>query len=254
MSAAIPGLLEKLRAAANTALLASLALGMGAAHAQVFPLKGRPKAFTGETRHTAPVSPDTYRIADPADWYYEWPTPPPVFSYTAHKNQKKVGKNQEPGYYACRPSTRLPQGCGRPHRGVDIYARYGTPIVAPEDGMIVSYQGVDVYAPAGTESKNGGYGRAFRLRGNSGHEYRFAHTMGFSEAVAAGAGVAKDFGETAETKVYVPVKAGETIGYVGRSGGVVNPHLHLQVTRAGRDVDPAQILRPSEEPAFEARK
>jgi murein DD-endopeptidase MepM/ murein hydrolase activator NlpD len=32
------------------------------------------------------------------------------------------------------------------------------------------------------------------------------------------------------------------IGDVGRTGGIVDPHLHLQVTRDGRDVDPHAVI------------
>jgi murein DD-endopeptidase MepM/ murein hydrolase activator NlpD len=224
------------------ALLHLLACNLTWAEAQTFPLMGEARAFTGQTRHTAPEEPGAFQIAAPANWYYEWPTPKPLYSYTTLKNRKKVGHNQEPGFYACRPSVELPQGCGRPHQGVDIYAYYGTPIVAPENGTIISYKGADVFALPGSESKNGGAGRLFRLRGNSGYVYTFAHTMGFSEAVAARAGVAKDFAETEESALNVPVKAGEIVSYVGRTGGVSNPHLHLQISREERDVDPARVI------------
>jgi murein DD-endopeptidase MepM/ murein hydrolase activator NlpD len=224
---------------AATALLCS-----AAASAQTFPIAGERHAYTGRSRDTVPDAPPAaYRIAPAARWYYEWPTPQPAFSYREFKSRRRVGKNQEPGYGACRPSAELPQGCGRPHQGVDIYAHYGTPIVAPEDGYIVSYRGSDVYAAPGSESRNGGAGRLFRLRGNSGYVYSFLHTMGFSARVAARAGVAKDFGEAAETPLNVPVTAGEIIGYVGGTGGVVNPHLHLEVARGGQVADPASVLR-----------
>jgi len=210
--------------------------------ARIFPIKGTPRAFTGYTRNTAPETPGAYRIADPSDWYYEWPTPKPAFSYAEFKNHKKVGDNQEPGYHACRPSAQLPYGCGRSHQGLDIYAHYGTPIVAPENGVITSYKGSDVLAPVGKESKNGGAGRMFRLLADSGYLYTFMHTMGFSETVAAKANIKKDFSETPEKLINVPVKAGEVIGYVGRSGGIVNPHLHFQITREGRNVDPEELI------------
>ena len=157
----------------STAL--ACAVGAAAPDAPVFPLKGAIKAFTGDTRNTAPKTPGAYRVAEPAAWYYEWPTPPPAFAYAKFKGQRTVGKNQEPGYDACRPTIQLPHGCGRPHRGLDIYAHYGTPIVAPESGVIIGYQGSDVFVAAGKESKNGGAGRLFRLRGDSGYVYTFMH-------------------------------------------------------------------------------
>lgn len=232
-------------AAALSAVLLACAVGAAAPATPVFPLKGAIRPFTGDTRRTAPAIPGAYRIAEPAAWYYEWPTPPPAFAYNQFQGRRTVGKNQEPGYDACRPTSELPHGCGRPHRGLDIYAHYGTPIVAPESGVIIGYQGSDVFAAAGKESKNGGAGRLFRLRGDSGHLYTFMHTMGLSESVARQAGVAKDFGDTTERPIRVPVAAGEVIGYVGRTGGIVNPHLHLQVTRDGREVDPGAVIGPA---------
>lgn len=239
--------------ACASALLA-FAIGAAQSDARIFPLKGAAKAFTGNTRTTAPETPGAYRIAEPAAWFYEWPTPIPAFPYQRYKGKHRVDENQEPGYDACRPTVQLAQGCGRPHRGLDIYAHYGTPIVAPESGVIISYQGSDVFVAAGKESKNGGAGRLFRLRGDSGDVYTFMHTMGFSQAVAKKAGVARDFGETAERSINVPIAAGEVIGYVGRTGGIVNPHLHIQVTRGGHAIDPGSVIRldADAEPQFSA--
>ncbi len=208
-----------------------------------FPIKGAQKKFTGDTKSTAPRTPGDYVIAKQSDWYYEWPTPRPDFSYTLYKNQEKVNKNQEPGYYACRPTIKLPKGCGRPHQGIDIYAHYGTPIVAPENGNIVSYSGTDVFTSQGKESKNGGTGRLIKLIGNSGYTYIFRHIMGLSEAVAKVAGVPKDFGNADEKLVRIPVSAGDIIGYVGRTGGIINPHLHFEVRKDGISVDPSDLLR-----------
>ncbi len=208
-----------------------------------FPIKGTQNKFTGNTKNTAPNTPGIYLIAKQVDWYYEWPTPKPIFSYAAYNDKEKINKNQEPGYYACRPTINLPKGCGRPHQGIDIYAHYGTPIVAPESGIIVSYSGIDVFSLAGMESKNGGAGRVIKLHGDSGYTYTFMHTMGLSEAVAKAAGTRKDFGNTDEKLIRVPVQTGEVIGYVGRTGGVINPHLHFEVEKNGISVDPSDLLR-----------
>jgi murein DD-endopeptidase MepM/ murein hydrolase activator NlpD len=136
----------------------------------------------------------------------------------------------------------LPDGCGRPHLGIDIYAHYGTPIVAPEMGHIISYKGEGVFTPAGEESKNGGGGRVIILVGNSGYTYVFMHTMGFSETIAKIAGIQKDFGDTETKSISVPVHAGDIISYVGRTGGVINPHLHFQVMKNDTTIDPKDLL------------
>ena len=149
-------------------------------------------------------------------------------------------------YYSCRPSVDLPKGCGRPHLGVDIYAHYGTPIIAPEDGTIISYSGQDVFKPAGKESKNGGAGRVIEMLGKSGYKYIFLHTMGLSEYVAKASGVRKDFGNTeGKKRISMPVKAGDVISYVGRTGGIINPHLHLEVSKDNVSIDPNQLFHAS---------
>lgn len=208
-----------------------------------FPIKGTQKKFTGDTKDTAPRAPGAYVLAKQSNWYYEWPTPKPDFSYAVYRDKEKVNKNQEPGYYACRPTINLSKGCGRPHQGIDIYAHYGTPIVAPENGNVISYSGIDVFNPAGSESKNGGAGRVIKLLGDSGYTYIFMHTMGLSEAVAKAASVRKDFGNTNEKLIRVPVQAGQTISYVGRTGGIINPHLHFEVRKDNISIDPSYLLK-----------
>lgn len=206
----------------------------------LFPILGDKRPYTGRTRQTAPATAGDYRIAT-STAYHEWPTPAPRFDYLRFQGQRSVGNNQEPGYFACRPTTQLPQGCGRPHRGIDIYAHYGAPIVAPEDGELLSYSGSGVYTPAGKESKNGGSGRRFSLRGASGMTYVFVHTMGFSADIARRVGIAADFGDVAERAINLSVRAGDVISYVGTTGGIVNPHLHLEVSRDGAAIDPASL-------------
>ncbi len=207
-----------------------------------FPVMGARKPFSGSTQEAAPEAPGAYRVAPPAAWFHEWPVPAPQCPYPAYQGHAQVARNQEPGFHACRPSPELPGGCGRPHQGVDIYARYGTPIVAPEDGRIVAYRGEDVFTPAGQESKNGGSGRAITLAGASGHSYAFLHTMGLAEAVARRGKVPKAFGETGPRELAIPVRKGEVIAYVGRTGGIVNPHLHLEIRKDGAPVDPSALF------------
>ena len=102
-------------------------------------------------------------------------------------------------------------GYRRFHAGVDLGAAAGTPIVAAADGKVVS---------AGWA---GGYGRAVEIAHADGIETKYGHMS----RIAAYAG---EF-----------VRRGDVIGYVGSSGLSTGPHLHFEVMRNGRPVDPLSV-------------
>jgi murein DD-endopeptidase MepM/ murein hydrolase activator NlpD len=99
-------------------------------------------------------------------------------------------------------------GYARMHRGVDLAAAYGSPIVAAADGRVVS---------AGW---HGGYGKQVAIA----HEGGMQTTYGHMSRIAAFAGEA--------------VRRGQVIGYVGSTGLSTGPHLHFEVTKNGRAVNP----------------
>jgi murein DD-endopeptidase MepM/ murein hydrolase activator NlpD len=99
-------------------------------------------------------------------------------------------------------------GSHRFHKGVDLRAAFGTPIRASADGRV---------AAAGW---NGGYGREVRLDHGQGLQTLYAHMS----RLAASPGQR--------------VHAGEIIGYVGSSGLSTGPHLHYEVLKDGRPVNP----------------
>ncbi len=104
-------------------------------------------------------------------------------------------------------------GEGAFHTGVDISTAYGTPIVAPADG-VVSF--ADFMS---------GYGRLLTIDHGHGISTRFGHMSGF--AVASGQSV----------------KKGQVIGYVGATGRVTSPHLHYEVRINETPVNPYKYLR-----------
>ncbi|MGI8685465.1 MAG: M23 family metallopeptidase [Acidimicrobiales bacterium] len=107
-----------------------------------------------------------------------------------------------------------PRSGGRQHKGVDILAAEGTPIVAPVAGVVEL-----------REDTLGGL--AFHLWGDDGNYYYGAHLSGY----AGGAG---------------RVEAGIRVGYIGRTGNasVNTPHLHFEI-HLGRTRDhPAPTGQP----------
>ena len=102
-------------------------------------------------------------------------------------------------------------GYKRMHAGMDFKARYGTPIVAVSDGRVSS------------AGRAGGCGIAVRLEHGSGLSTRYCHMSRM--AVAAGQ----------------QVRRGQVIGYVGSTGLSTGPHLHYEMYRGGRVINPASV-------------
>ena len=102
-------------------------------------------------------------------------------------------------------------GFVRMHRGLDFQASRGTPVRAAYAGRVVA---------AGW---HGGHGNHVRLAHGEGVGTGYSH---LGRIVAApGAAVAQ----------------GEVIGYVGSTGLSTGPHLHYELYRNGRAVDPASV-------------
>ncbi len=102
-------------------------------------------------------------------------------------------------------------GYRRMHSGLDYRARHGTPIVAVTDGRV---------SGAG---RMGGCGNAVRLRHDGGLETRYCHMS----RMAVNRGQA--------------VRRGQVIGYVGSTGLSTGAHLHYEMYRNGRAVDPSSV-------------
>ena len=95
-----------------------------------------------------------------------------------------------------------PRGGGRTHRATDIFAPEGTQLYAITSGVIHAL----------STSSTGGI--MLMLSGNDGRGYGYMHLLGYADGIVVGKAV----------------RAGELIGYVGRTGTQNSPpHLHLQV-------------------------
>lgn len=102
-------------------------------------------------------------------------------------------------------------GYRRMHSGVDFRAGYGTPIRAATSG-VVKYAG-----------RKGGYGKFVKIAHGRGLATGYAHMSRIS--VSSGA----------------RVKRGQIIGYVGSTGLSTGPHLHYEMYRNGRTINPLSV-------------
>lgn len=106
----------------------------------------------------------------------------------------------------------------RAHRGVDVAAPAGTPIVAPARGR-VRFVGRRV-----------GYGLTVEVAHSGGVITRYAHC-------------ARTLVKTGEE-----VQAGQQLATVGSTGLATGPHVHFEVLKEGKSVDPLKFLATSREP------
>ena len=102
-------------------------------------------------------------------------------------------------------------GYRRMHAGMDFRARHGTPIVAVTDGRVVS------------AGRAGGCGIAVKLDHGGGMQTRYCHMSR----------MAVDRGQD--------VRRGQVIGYVGSTGLSTGAHLHYEMYRGGRAINPASV-------------
>lgn len=113
---------------------------------------------------------------------------------------------------------RDPTGRGRrTHNGIDLAAPLGTPIYAGADGVVVS---------AGWES---GFGNVVRIEHAFGFETLYAHQ------------------NKIHVKVGQRVSRGDRIGDMGTTGRSTGVHLHYEVHRNGKPVNPMTYLEAAKD-------
>ena len=108
-------------------------------------------------------------------------------------------------------------GFTRAHKGVDFRASTGTPIPAAGAGRVVA------------RSYNRGHGNYVKIRHNGTYETLYAHMSKFAKGVNVG----------------TTVKQGQTIGYVGSTGVSTGPHLHYEIIKDGKHVNPMTVKLPA---------
>jgi murein DD-endopeptidase MepM/ murein hydrolase activator NlpD len=102
-------------------------------------------------------------------------------------------------------------GYMRMHSGLDFHAGYGEPIYAATDGVI---------AFAG---RKGGYGNFIQINHAAGLATGYGHMSRFA------------------TRAGQRVRQGQVIGYIGSTGLSTGPHLHYEMYRNGRPINPMSV-------------
>ena len=95
------------------------------------------------------------------------------------------------------------------HEGMDFTAKTGTPIYATGDGVV-----------ARADNTASGYGNHIVIRHGFGYETLYAHLSKY------------------KARAGQRVKRGDVIGYVGSTGRSKGPHLHYEVHKDGKVVNP----------------
>ena len=98
------------------------------------------------------------------------------------------------------------------HRGIDIKAELGTPVVAAAPGVVIM---------SGVEAL---YGRVIKIEHDQGFVTIYAHN------------------DQNLVEVGGRVVAGETIATVGRTGRATTHHVHFEIKRDGKNYNPLYLL------------
>ena len=108
-------------------------------------------------------------------------------------------------------------GYSKKHLGVDFAAPKGTPIFAAGDGTIERI------------GREGNYGKYVRIRHNGTYSTAYAHLSGYAKGMSKGR----------------RVRQGQIIGYVGSTGMSTGPHLHYEVLRNRKRINPTTLKLPT---------
>ncbi len=98
------------------------------------------------------------------------------------------------------------------HNGLDLSARRGTPVMAPADGVVVF------------AGRKGGMGRMIRISHGFGYQTVYGHL------------------DSIDVESGQDIRRGEQIALVGNSGRSTGPHLHYEVIKDGRAVNPLYYI------------
>ena len=107
-----------------------------------------------------------------------------------------------------------PSQTKRFHKGIDIRAKKGTPVLATGNGI------------AQEVSYNKSSGNYIVIKHNEIFSTRYTHLL------------------NTDIEEGIQVVLGDKIGEVGNSGMSISPHLHYEVIKNDKVIDPMEVLRP----------
>ncbi len=99
------------------------------------------------------------------------------------------------------------------HSGVDFAGKENSPVIAVAGGVVTEV------------GSNGGYGLLIEINHGSGLVTRYAHC------------------KTAEVSVGDVVQKGQTIARMGSTGRSTGPHVHFEVIKNGKSLNPTKFIR-----------
>ncbi|WP_247271055.1 M23 family metallopeptidase [Qipengyuania sp. S6317L1] len=171
------------------------------------------RAATGERQAGNLLYAGIDRGGEPKTQLMRWGSEGRFYEASGVGEQKRGLLSPVPGAVSSRFGMRRHPilGIRRLHAGQDYRARHGTPIVAVTDGTVAS------------AGRAGGCGITVKLRHGGGLETRYCHMSRM--AVRRGQ----------------QVRRGQVIGYVGSTGLSTGPHLHYEMYRNGRVINPASV-------------
>ncbi|WP_371930723.1 DUF5930 domain-containing protein [Paracoccus spongiarum] len=132
-------------------------------------------------------------------------------------NTYRIAMQKLPLVMPLKDAYRLTSGFGRRwgrmHEALDMAGPVGTPVYATADG-VVSHAG-----------RQGAYGNLIKIQHELDNETRYAHLSRI------------------RVKPGQRVSQGDLIGDMGNTGRSTGPHLHYEVRRKGRAVDPMSFIK-----------
>jgi murein DD-endopeptidase MepM/ murein hydrolase activator NlpD len=108
----------------------------------------------------------------------------------------------------------------RPHLGIDYAAPYGTPVWSIADGEVVRV------------ARLGGMGKSVKVRHASGYVSTYGHLQRYAPGLRVGQ----------------KVRRRQVIGYVGSTGLATGPHVHYDLRKDGKAVNPNKVQTPPAPP------